>query len=103
MALIDTRAEFPPAFRAEKIGDVQVDLFGQFGLGAAARSAMTVFDGVWVHRFGRIVERVEKREYAFRYGDLVNALRGGLPGSVRFCACRKRASSSDWALRARAR
>jgi len=82
VALIDFRDRTPPEFRAEKIGQPQVDFFDSFGLGEAARRQLTPFDGVWVHRFGRIVERVTQNEYASPYADLVNALRGALPPAV---------------------
>jgi 2-polyprenyl-6-methoxyphenol hydroxylase-like FAD-dependent oxidoreductase len=82
VALIDFRDQHPPDFRAEKIGERQVAFFDAFGLGPAARRQLTAFDGVWVHRFGRIVERNAKREYSSPYGDLVNALRKALPPQV---------------------
>lgn len=80
--LVDFRERHPAEFRAEKIGQRQIDFFDAFGLGPAAREQMTAFDGVWVQRFGRIVEKEDKREYSSAYGDLVNALRDALPQSV---------------------
>ena len=80
--LIDFRDRHPAEFRAEKIGQRQIDFLEAFGLGNAARAQMTAFDGVWVHRFNRIVEKTDKREYASAYGDLVNALRDALPEAV---------------------
>lgn len=82
VALIDFRDSHPPDFRAEKIGERQVGFFDSFGLGEAARRQLTAIDGVWVHRFGRIVEKSEAREYSSPYGDLVNALRDALPAGI---------------------
>src|SRR3569832_775333 len=57
VAIVDFREHHPPEFRAEKIGDRQVGVFESFGLGDAARRQLTSFEGVWVHRYGRVVER----------------------------------------------
>ena len=82
VALIDFRERTPPQFRAEKIGQSQVDSFEAFGLGTAAKRQLDQFNGVWVHRFGRVVTRGREPEYSSPYGDLVNALRDALPPSV---------------------
>ena len=78
VVLIDVHARHPIDFRAEKIGSQQMDYLEAFGLGDAAYRQMTPFDGVWVHRFGRIIEKKTTREYASHYEDIVNALREGL-------------------------
>ncbi|MBA8881518.1 FAD-dependent oxidoreductase [Phyllobacterium myrsinacearum] len=82
VTLISTHDRHPPDFRAEKIGEDQMVLFERIGLSDAVRTQMTAFDGVWLHRFGRIVERGTKREYGSDYSDLVNALRRALPQEV---------------------
>jgi len=82
VALIDYRDRAPQQFRAEKIGPVEVAGFEAVGLGAAARRQLTAFDGVWVHRFGRLVSRSTAPEYSSPYGDLVNALSDGLQTTV---------------------
>jgi 2-polyprenyl-6-methoxyphenol hydroxylase-like FAD-dependent oxidoreductase len=82
VALIDAHETHQPDFRAEKIGPQQMDYFEAFGLGPAAYAHMTAFDGVWVHRFGRIIEKKPTREYSSEYPDLVNALRRGLSRDV---------------------
>ena len=82
VALIDYRDHTPPQFRAEKIGAAVVDRLSAYGLGAAARKQLTVIDGVWVHRFGRVVSGGHDREYSSPYGELVNALRAALPVAV---------------------
>lgn len=82
VALLDVHSRHPADFRAEKIGQVQMDYLAAFGLGDAAYAQMTPFDGVWVHRFNRIIEKKTTREYASHYPDIVNALRDALPRSV---------------------
>ena len=82
-ALIASHDRHPPEYRAEKIGEQQMAMFDEAGLGPAARAVFTPFDGVWVRRFGRIVSRDTKREYGADYAILVDALRAGLPDSVR--------------------
>lgn len=82
VVLIDVHARHPIDFRAEKIGQRQMDYLTAFGLGEAAYRQMTAFDGVWVHRFGRIVEKKNTREYSSHYQDFVNALRDALAPGV---------------------
>lgn len=82
VALIDYRDRVPPQFRAEKIGPVEVLGLESVGLGVAARRQLTMFEGVWVHRFGRLVSRSSSPEYSSPYADLVNALSDGLPTTV---------------------
>ncbi len=82
VALIDIHQRMAPDFRAEKLSAPQMVDFDAFGLGDAARRAMTAFDGVWVHRFGALAEKSEAREYGVEYADLVNALRDAVPDTV---------------------
>lgn len=82
VTLISTHDRHPPDFRAEKIAESQMNLFERIGLGDVARAHTTAFDGVWVQRFGRIVERSTTREYSSDYSDLVNTLRRALPPQV---------------------
>ncbi|MGO4339971.1 FAD-dependent oxidoreductase [Labrys sp. KB_33_2] len=81
--LIRARDHHPPDFRAEKLGESQMELLRKVGLEAAASAQMTAFDGVWLYRFGRRVEQGGEREYGSDYADLVNALRSALPAEVR--------------------
>lgn len=80
--LVSARDHHPPDFRAEKLGEAQMELLRQVGLDAAAGAQMTAFDGVWLYRFGRKVEQGSLREYGSDYADLVNALRRALPAEV---------------------
>ncbi|MET0257131.1 MAG: NAD(P)/FAD-dependent oxidoreductase [Methylobacterium sp.] len=83
VTLVASHDHHPAEFRAEKTGERQMQLLDRFGLGAAARAHATVIDGVWLHRFGRIVERSTKREYGADYAELIDALRAALPAAVR--------------------
>lgn len=83
VALIARHERHPPEFRAEKMGGAQMRLLDGFGLGAAARAEATAFDGVWLHRFGRIADRTSEREYGVDYARLIDALRQALPPTVR--------------------
>ncbi|NEU10832.1 FAD-dependent monooxygenase [Methylobacterium sp. BTF04] len=79
VALIDTHAVYPPDFRAEKLGQQQMDQFDRLGLGGPARKATTPVDEIWVSRFRRLVSRKAVREYGLHYAALVNELRAALP------------------------
>ncbi|GEP11971.1 FAD-dependent oxidoreductase [Methylobacterium gnaphalii] len=82
VVLIAQHERHPPEFRAEKLGEPQMRLRDRMGLGEAGRAAATAFDGVWLHRFGRIAARSARREYGCDYGRLVDALRAALPPTV---------------------
>ena len=75
MALIARHERHPPEFRAEKLGERQMARLDKLGLGTAARAGTTRFQGVWLHRFGRIVDRTKVPEYGSDYSHLVDALR----------------------------
>lgn len=81
VALIDTHAVYPPDFRAEKLGQPQMDLFDKFGLGPVVRRATTAVDHIWVSRFDRLVAEVASKEYGLHYTRLVNELRAALPAA----------------------
>jgi 2-polyprenyl-6-methoxyphenol hydroxylase-like FAD-dependent oxidoreductase len=83
VALIDARADYPPEFRAEKMGRPHMDLFERLGLGAIARAHCTPYGAVSVARFGRIVSEEPTAEFGFAYADLVNGLRAALPARAR--------------------
>lgn len=83
-ALISMHEHFPPDFRAEKIGEPQMQVLDRGGLGAVARAASVRFEGAWLHRFGYLAERGTDIEYACDYADLMNAIRTALPEAVRF-------------------
>lgn len=79
-ALIDPRGVYPHDFRAEKLGQPQMDQFERLGVGASAASVTTPVDEVTVVRFGTLIRRERRREYGISYTNLVNRLRADLPG-----------------------
>lgn len=83
VALVASHMRHPPEYRAEKIGEAQMAMFAAAGLGPATRAVFTPFDGVWLRRFGHVVERDPKREYGADYATVVDALRAALPESVK--------------------
>lgn len=83
-ALISMHEHFPPDFRAEKIGEAQMQVLDRCGLGEVARAASVRFEGAWLHRFGYLAERGTDIEYACDYADLMNTIRAALPEAVRF-------------------
>lgn len=82
VVLIDATAVVPPGLRAEKLGTDILDLFDRLDLGATVRAAATPIRSVWIARFGRVMKRRSRLEYAFAYKSLVTALRADLPACV---------------------
>jgi 2-polyprenyl-6-methoxyphenol hydroxylase-like FAD-dependent oxidoreductase len=82
VAILDLHAVYPADFRAEKLGQMQMDQFDRLGLGRQARNATTAVNEIWVSRFQRLVSRLPVREYGLHYADLVNAMRNALPASA---------------------
>ncbi|MCJ2036641.1 FAD-dependent oxidoreductase [Methylobacterium sp. J-068] len=82
VVLIDAAAIVPPSLRAEKLGTDILALFDRLGLGETVRAAATPISSVWIARFGRVMKRRSRLEYAFAYKDLVTALRANLPAKV---------------------
>jgi 2-polyprenyl-6-methoxyphenol hydroxylase-like FAD-dependent oxidoreductase len=97
VVLIDAAAIVPPSLRAEKLGTDILALFDRLGLGETVRAAATPIRSVWIARFGRVMKRRSRLEYAFAYKNLVTALRANLPSQVdlRFGRVADIASGSD--------
>ena len=83
VALIDARDVYPPEFRAEKFGPVQMAHLERMGLAEAAMAQVTRHESVRIARFGHIVAEGKDVEYGFHYADLVNGVRAALPDRVR--------------------
>jgi 2-polyprenyl-6-methoxyphenol hydroxylase-like FAD-dependent oxidoreductase len=79
VTLVSAQDRHPPDFRGEKLGEHELRLFEKVGVGVAAYRQMEAFDGVWTHRFGHLVDKLDTREYSSDYSDLVNALRDAMP------------------------
>ncbi len=82
VAMISPQDRHPPDFRAEKMGEEQMRRFEQLGLGETVARLWTPFDGVWVHRFGKLTTDRRDREYGGDYATLVNGVRAAVPASV---------------------
>ena len=83
VALIDARADYPPEFRAEKFGPMQMAHLERMGLAEAAMARVTRHTSVQIARYGHIVAENKTVEYSFRYADLVNGVRAAIPERVR--------------------
>ena len=79
VALIDARADYPPEFRAEKFGPMQMAHLERMGLAEAAMARVTRHTSVQIARYGHIVAENKTVEYSFRYADLVNGVRAAIP------------------------
>jgi 2-polyprenyl-6-methoxyphenol hydroxylase-like FAD-dependent oxidoreductase len=88
VTLIDRHPVFPREFRVEKIAGDQIEKLRRLGLLDALGDAAVAFDEIVNVRNGRILDRTHARHYGIFYDDLVGAMRGQLPGSVRFIAGR---------------
>jgi 2-polyprenyl-6-methoxyphenol hydroxylase-like FAD-dependent oxidoreductase len=82
VTLVSAQDRHPPDFRGEKLGEHELRLFEKVGVGVAAYRQMEAFDGVWTHRFGHLVDKLDTREYSSDYSDLVNALRDAMPTQI---------------------
>jgi 2-polyprenyl-6-methoxyphenol hydroxylase-like FAD-dependent oxidoreductase len=84
--LIDPHMVYPPGFRCEKLDRSQIHLLHKTGLADAVFRATTRIDGLWVARFGRLVDQKPNDQCGFLYETLVNTLRAEIPQSVEFIA-----------------
>jgi 2-polyprenyl-6-methoxyphenol hydroxylase-like FAD-dependent oxidoreductase len=82
--VIDPHPVYPPDFRCEKLGGVQLEILRKTGLADAALRATTHDGDVWIARFGYLVDKKPSDQYGVLYQDLVNAIRAEIPASVDF-------------------
>jgi 2-polyprenyl-6-methoxyphenol hydroxylase-like FAD-dependent oxidoreductase len=82
--LIDPHGAYPPDFRCEKLDGVQVALLRKTGLAPAVLRAATLDAGVWVVRFGRVVEKRSSDQHGILYESLVNTIRAQIPDGTGF-------------------
>jgi 2-polyprenyl-6-methoxyphenol hydroxylase-like FAD-dependent oxidoreductase len=80
--LIEPHPTYPPDFRCEKLGDVQIERLRKTGLSDEVLRATTHDGEVWVARFGHLVDKRPSDQYGVRYQDLVNAVRGEIAPAV---------------------
>jgi 2-polyprenyl-6-methoxyphenol hydroxylase-like FAD-dependent oxidoreductase len=82
--LIDPHPVYPPDFRCEKVDGGQMRTLRRTGLADAVMRAGTFDDGVWIARFGRVVDKRPGDQHGILYDNLVNTIRGEIPASVPF-------------------
>jgi len=82
--LVDPHTAYPPDFRCEKVDGSQMRVLRKTGLADAVSRAATFDEGVWVARFGRVVDKRPGDQHGILYDNLVNTLRGEIPQSVPF-------------------
>jgi 2-polyprenyl-6-methoxyphenol hydroxylase-like FAD-dependent oxidoreductase len=85
VVLVDPHAVYPPDLRAEKLDLEQVAILRRTGLADRILPAATFDGGIWVARFGRVVEkRRGGAQYGILYDTLVNTARSAIPPSAAF-------------------
>ena len=75
-ALVDSRTECAPSFKAEKVEPDQVELFRELGLMHVVEPVAHRIEKVVTARGRRFVGVAHPEQYGVHYHDLVNALRG---------------------------
>lgn len=82
--LIDLHRVYPPDFRCEKIGGVQIDILRKMGLYDAVKRASTLDGHAWTARLGRMLDNKPSDQHGILYDDLVNTMRREIPAAVDF-------------------
>jgi 2-polyprenyl-6-methoxyphenol hydroxylase-like FAD-dependent oxidoreductase len=82
--LVDPHTVYPPDFRCEKIDGGQLQTLKKTGLAEAVMRVGTFDHGVWIARFGRVVDKRPGDQHGILYDNLVNTIRGEIPKSVPF-------------------
>lgn len=82
--LIDPHKIYPPDFRCEKLGGYQLDLLRKTGIADPVLAATTLDGNAWTARLGRLLDKKPSDQHGIAYEDLVNTVRGQIPGSVEF-------------------
>lgn len=82
--LIDPHTVYPPDFRCEKFDGGQLRTLRKTGLAEALTRAATFDNGVWIARFGRVVDKRPGDQHGILYDTMVNTLRGEVPAGVPF-------------------
>ena len=82
--VVDPHKVYPPDFRCEKIDGGQLQTLRKTGLADAVTRAGTFDGGVWVARFGRVVDKRPGDQHGILYDNMVNTIRGEIAPSVPF-------------------
>ena len=81
--LIDPNAEHRPEFRCEKLDQSQLALLRLTGLADEVLPQTCIDQDVWIVRYGHLIDRRPGGRAGILYHDLVNAVRGLIPATVR--------------------
>lgn len=82
VALIDPHSEYHPDFRCEKLETAHIEALRSARVADDILPAAHRYHGIWVARLGRYVETKPIDEYGIDYTELVNTMRGLVPGRV---------------------
>jgi 2-polyprenyl-6-methoxyphenol hydroxylase-like FAD-dependent oxidoreductase len=82
VALVDSRSQTAPCFKAEKLEPDQIALLREMNLLRLLDDVLSPIGEVVVHRRRAIVERLHIDQFGMHYHAFVNALRAGLPPAV---------------------
>src|SRR5271166_591547 len=96
--LVDPHPLYPKDFRCEKLDASQIGILRKTGLADAVARAATIYQQVWIGRFGRVVEKKPSAQLDMLYDAMVNAIRAEIPPCVPFI-CAKAAAISTGAER----
>jgi 2-polyprenyl-6-methoxyphenol hydroxylase-like FAD-dependent oxidoreductase len=82
--LIDPHPHYPVDFRAEKIDLKQIEVLRKTGIAQPVLDAGTPDGGIWIARFGHLVDRLPGGQRGFPYEMLVNTVRVQIPAQMSF-------------------
>jgi 2-polyprenyl-6-methoxyphenol hydroxylase-like FAD-dependent oxidoreductase len=80
--LVDPHEVYPPELRCEKLDAGQIAILMKTGLGEVVLPQTALASELDVVRFDRMVDRKPGMQRGIMYDNLVNAVRGAIPGSV---------------------
>lgn len=80
--MIDPHTIYPPDFRCEKLDGAQVARLRKTGLAGPVLRAATHDRGVWIARFGRLLDKRPGDQHGILYDTLVNTIRNEIPPAV---------------------
>jgi 2-polyprenyl-6-methoxyphenol hydroxylase-like FAD-dependent oxidoreductase len=86
--VVDLRAEYPSAFRCEKLTVDQIEHLDRIGLGEAVRAIASPYASVDMAVGSKVVDRKPVTELGVRYETMVNAVRKAWPEEVNFIVAR---------------
>ena len=86
--MIDPHPVYPADFRAEKIDLKQIEVLHKTGIAQPVLDAGTPDGGIWIARFGRLVDKLPGGQRGFPYDTLVNTVRAQIPARTPFVSAK---------------